>query len=121
MSPMDTKSPLDPTAYADVIIRSSDNVDIRSLLCYVSLPLRDMFQLNHGPAAEQNATKDILPIVDFTEDSETIGMLLNLVYLYTKNPVPKIATCFGRFARRRRSTAWTLSNVNFESRHKRGR
>ncbi|PFH50233.1 hypothetical protein AMATHDRAFT_145600, partial [Amanita thiersii Skay4041] len=80
---MDAQCPFDSTAYADVIIRSSDSINfyvIRSFLCYVSPILKDMFQLNHGPAAEQNATKDGLPIVDFTENSETLNLLLALIY-----------------------------------------
>ncbi|PFH50234.1 hypothetical protein AMATHDRAFT_4143 [Amanita thiersii Skay4041] len=86
---MDAKSPFDSTVYADVIICSSDSVNfyvIRSLLCCVSLPLRDMFQLNRGPAIEHNVMKDGLPVIDFAENSETLYLLLTLLYPRGEEP-----------------------------------
>ncbi|PFH50230.1 hypothetical protein AMATHDRAFT_4140 [Amanita thiersii Skay4041] len=99
MTSMNAKSPFNSTAYADIIIRSSDNVDfyvLRSFICYVSLPLRDMFQLNHGPAIEHNIVKDGLPVIDFAEDSETLELLLTLIYPYAEEYSVKDCNLFWR-------------------------
>jgi hypothetical protein len=72
----DARSPEHPDA--DIIIRSSDGVDYRvhTLLLRLASPIfRDMFTLPWSPGVDE--TKDGLPIVDLSENSSTIQMVLS--------------------------------------------
>ncbi|KAK2462734.1 hypothetical protein APHAL10511_005252 [Amanita phalloides] len=82
-------SPYDSATVADAIIRSSDNVHfyvLGGLLRLVSPFFREMFDLNHGPAAEHTEKRDGLPIIPLPEDSATIRLLLDFLYPYVKKP-----------------------------------
>jgi len=77
---------------ADVIIRSSDNVDFRTFRVFLSVAspvFRDMFRLPQPPAENNdNDTKDGLPIVRLTEGSKTLETLFSMCYPMTLvNPV----------------------------------
>ena len=76
---VDADSPYDPTAFADTIIRTSDNVHfyiLGNFLSYVSQVFRDLFDLNRGAAVEQNEKKDGHPIIPLLDDSATLRLLL---------------------------------------------
>ncbi|KAM6497231.1 hypothetical protein JOM56_007704 [Amanita muscaria] len=71
---------------ADIILRSSDNVDfyvISALLRYVSPVFKDMFALS---GSDNNEKKDNLPVVPVAEDSETLCLLLDIIYPYEQKP-----------------------------------
>ncbi|KIM90357.1 hypothetical protein PILCRDRAFT_812095 [Piloderma croceum F 1598] len=69
---------------ADIIIRSSDNVDFRvfkMFLSYASPIFRDMFALPQVSKGENsNEMRDGLPIVQVTEEKETLEKLLSMCY-----------------------------------------
>lgn len=79
----DASSPFDHPD-ADVIIRSSDNIDFRVFklfLSFASPVFKDMFtlpQVTEGNNLDE--TKDGLPIVQVTEDGETLKNLFLLCY-----------------------------------------
>ncbi|KIL69184.1 hypothetical protein M378DRAFT_157423 [Amanita muscaria Koide BX008] len=83
--------PANPNSYgfsddADVILRSSDNVEfyvISALLRYVSLVFKHMFASSESGNDEK---KDNLPVVPVAEDSETLCLLLDIIYPYQKKP-----------------------------------
>ncbi|KAF8634564.1 hypothetical protein AX17_004154 [Amanita inopinata Kibby_2008] len=88
----DAPKPFDSSAQADVILRSSDSIDLfasKFLLCLVSPIFKDMFSLNQGEALEKNETKNKLPVVPLEEDSETVYNLLLLIYPYAQQPTSK--------------------------------
>ncbi|KIL69183.1 hypothetical protein M378DRAFT_7888 [Amanita muscaria Koide BX008] len=71
---------------ADIILRSSDNVDfyvIGAFLRYVSLVFKHMFASSESDNDEK---KDNLPVVPVAEDSETLCLLLDIIYPYKKKP-----------------------------------
>ena len=85
----DADAPYDSAAVADAILHSSDNVYfyvLGTLLCFVSPVFRDMFDLNHGAAAEQNQQKNGLPVIPLIEDSATLRFLLDSLYPRIKEP-----------------------------------
>ena len=80
---VDADSPYDPTAFADTIIRTSDNVHfyiLGNFLSYVSQVFRDLFDLNRGAAVEQNEKKDGYPVIPLLDDSATLRFLLDLIH-----------------------------------------
>ncbi|KAM6497241.1 hypothetical protein JOM56_007714, partial [Amanita muscaria] len=86
---MNASSPYTPSPAADIVLRTSDDVDfyvIEPLLCFVSPVFMDMHTLNHGPAAEENEKKDGRPLIRLEEDSETLRLLLDTIYPYEKDP-----------------------------------
>ncbi|KAF8638442.1 hypothetical protein AX17_002199 [Amanita inopinata Kibby_2008] len=88
---MDATKPFDAAAFADVIVRSSDNVDffvLQSLLRLVSPVFNDMFSPNRRGAAstDENEIKNGLPVIPLSEDSETLYFLFTLIYPYIHEP-----------------------------------
>ncbi|KIL69202.1 hypothetical protein M378DRAFT_7902 [Amanita muscaria Koide BX008] len=86
---MDADVPYHSSAFADIILRSSDDVHfygIGQLLCLVSPVFMDMLALNRGPAAEENESKCNLPIVPLEEHSETLYLLLDSLLPRTEEP-----------------------------------
>ncbi|KIL69204.1 hypothetical protein M378DRAFT_35166, partial [Amanita muscaria Koide BX008] len=86
---MNASSPYNPSLAADVVLRTSDDVDfyvIGPFLRFVSPVFTDMYTLNHGPAAEENEEKDGRPLVCLEEDSGTLRLLLDTIYPYEKDP-----------------------------------
>ena len=82
---VDADEPYGPTAFADAIIRTSDNVHfyfyvLGNFLCYVSQVFRDLFDLNRGAAVEQNEKKDGYPVIPLPDDSATLRFLLDLIH-----------------------------------------
>ena len=80
---VDADSPYDPTAFADTIIRTSDNVHfyiLGNFLSYVSQVFRDLFDLNRGAAVEQNEKKDGYPVIPLLDDGATLRFLLDLIH-----------------------------------------
>ncbi|KAI9064905.1 hypothetical protein FKP32DRAFT_1648656, partial [Trametes sanguinea] len=72
-------------AAADAILRSSDNVDFwvrRSILAEASCIFEDMLTIPQPPpdALDDDDTKDGLPVIRLTEDSQTLDKLLRLCY-----------------------------------------
>ncbi|KAM6491634.1 hypothetical protein JOM56_012878, partial [Amanita muscaria] len=87
-SSMNANSPYNPTVAADIVLRTSDDVDfyvIGPLLRFVSPVFMDMYTLNHGPVAE-NEKKDGRPLIRLEEDSRTLRLLLDTIYPYAKDP-----------------------------------
>jgi hypothetical protein len=65
---------------ADITLRSSDSVDFhvhRSVLVASSPFFRDMFSLPQPP---NDAAPDALPVVDLSEDAETLNSLVSMLY-----------------------------------------
>jgi hypothetical protein len=65
---------------ADIILRSSDSVDFhvhKSVLVASSPFFRDMFSLPQSP---NDAGDDALPVVDLSEDAETLNSLVSMLY-----------------------------------------
>ena len=65
---------------ADIILRSSDTVDFhinRSVLVASSPFFRDIFSLPQPP---NDATPDVHPVVDLSEDAETLKSLVSMLY-----------------------------------------
>ncbi|KIL69205.1 hypothetical protein M378DRAFT_21413 [Amanita muscaria Koide BX008] len=86
---MNATSPYNPTLAADIVLRTSDDVDfyvIGPFLRFVSPVFMDMYTLNHGPAAEENEKKDGRPLIRLEEDSRTLRLLLDTIYPYAKDP-----------------------------------
>ena len=80
-STADAPKPFDASALSDVILRSSDSVDfftLQSLLRIVSPVFYDMFSFVADATDEHS--KDGLPVVAVSEDSETLLCLLSLIY-----------------------------------------
>ncbi|KIM90348.1 hypothetical protein PILCRDRAFT_41804, partial [Piloderma croceum F 1598] len=81
---------------ADVIIRSSDNVDFRVLKLLLSLAspfFDDMFGLPQGTIGaihEKQETRDDLPVIQITENSQVVTILLKLCYPITIAPAPAL-------------------------------
>ncbi|KAH9899481.1 hypothetical protein C8Q73DRAFT_833338 [Cubamyces lactineus] len=72
-------------AAADAILRSCDNVDFwvrRSILAEASCIFEDMLSIPQPPpgALDDDDTKDGLPVIRLTEDSQTLDKLLRLCY-----------------------------------------
>ncbi|PFH50239.1 hypothetical protein AMATHDRAFT_99685, partial [Amanita thiersii Skay4041] len=83
------EKPFDLTALADVIIRSSDNIDfhvLQALLRLVSPIFRDMFSLSSGLDNQDDHIKNGLPIIDLPEDSESLHFLLTIIYPHIDEP-----------------------------------
>ncbi|KAF8634584.1 hypothetical protein AX17_004173 [Amanita inopinata Kibby_2008] len=96
---MDAAKPFDPSAKADIVLRTSNSVDffvMGPLLSFVSPIFEDMFSLNRGAAAEQNESKNGLPIVPVPENSETLHLLLSLTYPYAHEPELENTELFSR-------------------------
>ncbi|KAM6497251.1 hypothetical protein JOM56_007724 [Amanita muscaria] len=86
---MDASPPYDLNPVADLVLHSSDDVFfyvLGSLLRFVSPIFRNMFAVNHGQAAEENERKNGLPVVYLEEDSETLRLLLDLIYPSAQEP-----------------------------------
>jgi hypothetical protein len=82
---VDAAPPFDATSapQADVIIRSSDNVDFRVLAAFLahSSPIfRSMFTLPRGHGKDVDDTKDGLPTVSLPENGKVLYRLLHLGY-----------------------------------------
>ena len=91
----DAPKPFDTPSISDAIIRSHDSVDffvLHSLLSFVS-PAFDALFL----AALE--TKNGLPIVTVSEDSETIHCLLSLIYPHDREPQVASAALFSKVCR----------------------
>ncbi|KAI0638566.1 hypothetical protein C8Q77DRAFT_1154189 [Trametes polyzona] len=72
-------------AAADAILRTADNVDFwvrRSILAEASCIFEDMLSIPQPPpgALDDDDTKDGLPVICLTEDSQTLDKLLRLCY-----------------------------------------
>lgn len=91
----DAKAPFD-SQDAEVIIRSSDNVDFRVFKILMSLAsnvFKDMFALPQGPATVfDQETRDGLPVIVVTERSEIVEMLLKFCYPNLLSSVPGLKT-----------------------------
>jgi hypothetical protein len=79
-------SPYDSTARsADIILRSSDLINfyvLKAFLIYVSPFFEDMFNL----PSITNKTMNGFPVIPVTETSETIHLLLDLIYPHIDKP-----------------------------------
>jgi len=81
----DANAPFD-NPDADVIIRSSDNVDFRVLKLFLSWAspfFGDMFGLPQGPAgsiSEEQETRDGIPVIQVTEKSQVMETLLKFCH-----------------------------------------
>ena len=91
----DAPKPFDASALSDVILRSSDSVDffaLQSLLRIASPIFYDMFSF----MADEH-TKNGLPVVAVSEDSETLLYLLSLIYPHPELRIvhasPFVKTC----------------------------
>ncbi|KIL69185.1 hypothetical protein M378DRAFT_119069, partial [Amanita muscaria Koide BX008] len=88
---MAQSGPGNPDSYgfsddADIILRSSDNVDlyvIGAFLRHVSPVFKNMFALS---GSDNNEKKDNLPVVPVSEDSGTLRLLLDIIYPYEEEP-----------------------------------
>jgi len=82
----DASAPFD-NPDADVILRSSDNVDFRVFKVFLSKAspvFKDMFKLPQTPTGQNDDdTKDGLPIVQMAEGSKTIETILTMCYPMT--------------------------------------
>lgn len=82
----------EPTA--DVIFRTSDNVDFYShkiILSFSSLFFKDMFTLEQSPIPHESSDAAQLPVVNISESSETWDTLLRLCYPIPDPPLPTLA------------------------------
>ncbi|KAF8693961.1 hypothetical protein AX14_002232 [Amanita brunnescens Koide BX004] len=80
---MDAQKPFDASAYSDVILRSSDDIDffvLESLLCLVSPVFCTLLSSNRDSAPKQK--KNDRPIVPVADDSKTLHYLLSIIYPY---------------------------------------
>ena len=81
------ESPYDSTARnADIILRSSDLINfyvLKSFLSYVSPFFEDMFSL---PSTTTNEIMNDFPVIAVAETSETIRLLLDLIYPHVDKP-----------------------------------
>lgn len=86
LAPAYASHPFD-SPQADVIIRSSDNVDFRVIKLFLSFAspfFRDMFALPQMPEGENsNEMSDGLPLITVTETSKTLESLFLLCYPVT--------------------------------------
>ena len=83
----DAPEPFDASALSDVILRSSDSVDffaLQSLLRVASPVFYDLFSFVTDPMEEHS--KNGLPVVAVSEDSETLLCLLSFIYPHTNEP-----------------------------------
>lgn len=94
----DAPKPFDASALSDVILRSSDSVDffaLQSLLRIASPVFYDMFSFVADPMDEHS--KNGLPVVAVSEDSETLLYLLSLIYPHPElrmvHASPFVKTC----------------------------
>jgi hypothetical protein len=93
----DAKAPFD-NPDAEVIIRSSDNVDFRvfkSFLLSVSTVFKDMFAIPQGPADAARVDqemKDGRPIIPVTEESQVVETLLRFCFPNILTSVPVLNT-----------------------------
>ncbi|KAM6497213.1 hypothetical protein JOM56_007686, partial [Amanita muscaria] len=90
-------SPYNPSLAADVVLRTSDDVDfyvIGPFLRFVSPVFMDMYTLRYGPAAEENEKKGDRPLIRLEEDSRTLRLLLDLIYPHAKDPPLTNASLF---------------------------
>lgn len=83
MNITDAKAPFD-NLDADIILRSSDNIDFRVFKLLLSLAssfFKDMFMLPQASeGVNSNKTRDDLPIIQVTEMGRTLQSLLSLCY-----------------------------------------
>ena len=81
------ESPYDSAApSADIILRSSDLINfyvLKAFLSYVSPFFKDMFAL---PSTTTNEIMDGFPVIAVAETSETIRLLLDLIYPHVDKP-----------------------------------
>ncbi|KAI0057450.1 hypothetical protein BV25DRAFT_1920157 [Artomyces pyxidatus] len=83
-------------AHADIILRSSDNVDfhVHKLLLSMASPVfSDMFsapRLASSSSSTGDEMKDGLPIIHVTEDEHTIELMLKFCYPRTCCPSPSL-------------------------------
>jgi hypothetical protein len=80
-------------AKADVILRSSDNVDFRVFKLFLSLAspvFGDMFSMLQGPEGDE--LKNGLPVVQMTEGRKTLEMLLLICYPMSAVDPPDLKT-----------------------------
>ena len=92
----DAPKPFDKSSISDVILRSCDSVDffvLQSLLCFVSPVFNDALSV----AALE--TKNGVPIVTVSEDSETLACLLTLIYPHDREPQVASAPLFSKVCR----------------------
>ncbi|PFH50251.1 hypothetical protein AMATHDRAFT_4157 [Amanita thiersii Skay4041] len=85
---VDAEKPFDSSAKADIILRSSDSVDfyaISLLLSTVSPIFDDMFSLN-STLAQQEITKNGLPVVLLEESNMILQHFLVLIYPHIHEP-----------------------------------
>ena len=81
------ESPYDSAApSADIILRSSDLINfyvLKAFLSYVSPFFKDMFSL---PSTTTNEIMNDFPVIAVAETSETIRLLLDLIYPHVDKP-----------------------------------
>ncbi|KIM90330.1 hypothetical protein PILCRDRAFT_812066 [Piloderma croceum F 1598] len=91
----DAKTPFD-NPDAELIIRSSDNVDFRvfkSFLSVVSSVFKDMFALPQGPAGiTDQEMRDGLPVIQITEESRIVETLLRFCFPNILTSIPVLKT-----------------------------
>jgi len=93
----DAKAPFN-SPDAEVIIRSSDNVDFRvfkSFLSSVSNVFKDMFAVPQGPvdiARVDQEMRDGLPVIPMTEESQIVETLLAFCYPNILTSIPALKT-----------------------------
>jgi len=91
------KAPFDD-AEADVIIRSSDDVDFRVyklLLCLASSFFKDMFSLPQGSSGNFFSDQKIeggLPVIQMTENCQIVEKLLMFCYPHLLAQAPRLST-----------------------------
>ena len=91
----DAPKPFDALSLSDAIIRSDDSIDffvLRSFLSFVS----PTFNKLYAAALE---TKNGLPIITVSEDSETLQCLLSLIYPHAREPQVAPAPLFSQVCR----------------------
>jgi hypothetical protein len=91
----DAKAPFD-NPDAELIIRSSDNVDFRvfkSFLSVASSVFKDMFALPQGPVGvTDQEMRDGLPVIQITEESRIVETLLRFCFPNILTSVPVLKT-----------------------------
>ena len=106
---MDAPAPFDSSAISDTVIRTSDNIHfyvLGAFLYYVSDALRDRLSLNQGRVA---ASEGVLPVLDFSEDSEIFNILLEHIYPSVDEPRFRDLDIFKRASRA--AQAYSMSVV----------